>query len=279
MEQRRVLCLGLGGFHRMAYTEWGDPANPRVLLCVHGLTRNGRDFDALARALSARYRVVCPDLVGRGESDRLADPAQYAYPQYCADMNALIARLGVERVDWLGTSMGGIIGMMMAARPNSPVARLILNDIGPRVAKAGLARLATYVGKDPRFAYRTEAEAYFRRVMATFGPLTDAQWAHFVDHGVEPAEGGGYRLRYDPAIGEAFKAVPAFDIELWPFWDLIGCPVLAIRGAESDLFLEATAREMAVRGPRAQVATLQGVGHAPALMADEQIALIQEWLA
>ncbi len=279
MEQRRVLCLGLGGFHRMAYTEWGDPANPRVLVCVHGLTRNGRDFDALARALSERYRVVCPDVVGRGESDRLADPSHYAYPQYCADMNALIARLGAERVDWLGTSMGGIIGMMMAARPQSPVARLILNDIGPRVAKAGLARLATYVGKDPRFAYRTEAEAYFRRVMATFGPLTDAQWAHIVDHGVEAAEGGGYRLRYDPAIGEAFKAVPAFDIELWPFWDPIQCPVLAIRGAESDLFLEGTAREMAARGPRAHVATLSGVGHAPALMADEQIALIREWLA
>jgi pimeloyl-ACP methyl ester carboxylesterase len=262
----------------MAYTEWGDPANPRVLLCVHGLTRNGRDFDSLARALSDRYRVVCPDVVGRGESDRLADAAHYAYPQYCADMNALIARLGVDRVDWLGTSMGGIIGMMMAASPNSPVGRLILNDIGPRIAKAGLARLATYVGKDPRFAYRAEAEAYFRRVMASFGPLSDAEWSHIVDHGVEPAEGGGYKLRYDPAIGEAFKAAPAFDIELWPFWDPIRCPVFAIRGAESDLFLEDTARAMEGRGPRARVVTLPGVGHAPALMAADQIQLVRDWL-
>lgn len=278
MEQRHVLSLGLGGFHRVAYTQWGDPKNPRVLLCVHGLTRNGRDFDALARVLSATYRVVCPDIVGRGDSDRLTDKSQYGYPQYCADMAALIARLDAFELDWLGTSMGGLIGMMIAARPNNPIRRLILNDIGASVARAGLERLAGYVGCDPRFAYRTEAEAYFRRVMATFGPLDDGHWAHVVDHGIEPAERGGYRLRYDPAIGNPFKG-PLFDIELWPFWDPIACPVLAIRGAESDLFLEGTARRMAETGPKAEIVSLPGIGHAPALMADDQIALVREWLA
>ncbi|MFO0995179.1 MAG: alpha/beta hydrolase [Alphaproteobacteria bacterium] len=272
------MALSAGGFHRIAYTEWGERDNPRVLVCVHGLTRNGRDFDAIAAALSRRYRVICPDVVGRGASDRLADKTQYGYPQYCADMAALIARLGASEVDWLGTSMGGLIGMLLAARAGAPIRRLVLNDVGPFIPRAALQRLGTYVGKDPRFADEGEAEIYFRRVMAPFGALTDAQWRHVVAHGVEPDGGGRWRLRYDPAIGDPFRGGIFQDVNLWSVWDAIRCPTLVIRGAESDLLLARTAEEMMRRGPRAALREIPGTGHAPALMDETQIKTVAEWL-
>lgn len=278
VESRSLMALGMGGFHRIAYTEWGERDNPRVLVCVHGLTRNGRDFDVIAAAAARRYRVVCPDVVGRGSSDRLADKAQYGYPQYCADMAALIARLGAAEVDWLGTSMGGLIGMLLASRAQSPIRRLVLNDVGPFIPRAALARLGAYVGKDPRFADQGEAEAYFRKVMAPFGTLTDAQWRHVAAHGVEPDGEGRLRLRYDPAIGEPFRAGVFQDVDLWPVWDAIRCPTFVIRGAESDLLLPRTAEEMMRRGPRAAVAEIPGTGHAPALMDAMQIATVMDWL-
>ena len=278
MESRSLAALGTGGFHRIAYAEWGAPDNPRVLVCVHGLTRNSRDFDEIARALSRHYRVVCPDVVGRGSSDRLADKTQYSYPQYCADMAALIARLGVAEVDWLGTSMGGLIGMLLAARANTPIRRLVLNDVGPFIPMAALARLGTYVGKDPRFADMREAEVYFRHVMAPFGALTDAQWRYVAAHGIEPDGEGRWRLRYDPAIGEPFRAGVFQDVDLWAIWDAIRCPTFVIRGAESDLLLAATAEEMMRRGPRATVREIPGAGHAPALMNEAEIAMVGTWL-
>jgi len=274
MRDRSLLALGAAGFHRIHYTEWG--AGP-VVLCVHGLTRNGRDFDRLAASLSGR-RVVCPDVVGRGRSDWI-DPAGYGYPQYLADMTALVARLGVDELDWVGTSMGGLIGMMLAAQPNSPVRRLVLNDIGPFVPKAGLERLAGYVGADPSFADLGEVEAYLRRVHAPFGPLADADWRHLAEHGHRRCSDGRLRLHYDPAIGKPFRDGTLADVDLWQLWDRIACPVLVLRGARSDLLLPATAAEMARRGPLARVVELPGIGHAPVLMSADQIAIVADWLA
>lgn len=276
--KRHVLGLSAGGFHRIAYLEWGDPAAGRVVVCVHGLTRNARDFDPLAAALAeAGRRVVCPDVVGRGESDRLADPAGYGYPQYLADMTALVARLDADRVDWVGTSMGGLIGMMLAAQPKHPIGRLAINDVGPFVPKASLERIGDYVGKDPLFPDLAAAEAYFRRVHAPFGALTDAQWRHLTEHGTRRAE-GGWRLAYDPGIAAPFKGEEFEDIDLWPAWDTVSAPVLVLRGAESDLLLAETAAEMATRGPEAEVVEIPGCGHAPALMDQAQIALVRDWL-
>src|SRR5574338_839749 len=187
---RRVQCLAPHGLHHMAYTEWGDPANPAVLVCVHGLTRNGRDFDFLARALADRYRVVCPDVAGRGRSDWLPVKEDYVLPTYAADMVTLIARLDAEQVHWVGTSMGGLIGMVLASLPGNPITRLVLNDVGPVLTKLSLARIGEYVGRDPLFPDLPAAEALIRMVSAPFGALTDAQWPHLTEHAVKPAEGG-----------------------------------------------------------------------------------------
>jgi pimeloyl-ACP methyl ester carboxylesterase len=273
----------------MAYREWGAPDAARVVICVHGLTRNGRDFDALAAALAgAGCRVVCPDVVGRGDSGWLADPAGYGFPRYLADMTVLLARLDVEAVDWVGTSMGGLIGMMLAAQPGSPLRRLVLNDVGPFLPKAALEGIAGYVGHDPRFADLTAAEAYVRDVHAGFGALADHEWRHLAETSVVAAEGeeaegeegaaGALRLRYDPGIGAGFRDRPIEDVDLWPIWDKVACPSLVLRGAVSGLLLPETAAEMTRRGPRAELAEIAGCGHAPALMDTAQIALLRNWL-
>lgn len=277
--QHRVPALGPHGFYRLAYVEWGDPRNPRVLVCVHGLTRNARDFDYLARALAGDYRVVCADMPGRGESDWWDYKTDYSNPNYVPACAALIARLGVEQVDWLGTSMGGIIGMLMASTPNSPIARLIVNDVGPVVPKAALERIATYTGADPRFASIDEAEQLFRQIAAPFGIKKDEDWRFLAKISTRPAEGGKLRLHYDPGIAIPFKAAPITDWTFWPVWDAIKAPTLVLRGAESDLLLADTATEMTKRGPKADLAVIQGCGHAPALMEPDQVAVISGWLA
>lgn len=263
---------------RLAYFQWGAPSNPRTLICVHGLTRNARDFDHLATALEGDYRVVCPDVAGRGDSDWLADKDAYGLELYCRDLLALIGHLEVEAVDWLGTSMGGMIGMALAARADSPVRRLVLNDVGPFIPKAALERIGGYVGGDPAFADFAEAEARIRRVLAPFGPLTDDQWRHLTAHGIEQRN-GALRLRYDPAIARPFERGPLADADLWALWDAVACPVLVLRGAETDLLLAQTVEEMKTRGPGADAVEIPGVGHAPALMASCQIATIRDWLA
>jgi len=277
MTAHRYLGLGPAGFHRIAYVEWGRPDNPRVCVCLHGLTRNGRDFDELAQALKPEWRVLCPDVVGRGDSDRLADPAGYGYPQYLDDANALIARAAVARVDIVGTSMGGLIGMMLAAQPNSPVRRLVMNDVGPFLPKAALERIASYVGKDPAFASFAEAEAAYRRTATTFGLRSDDEWRRFVERSVRPVEGGGFVLAYDPGIAQGFNQAIK-DVDLWKIWDKLRCPVLVLRGAESDLLTKETAEQMKTRGPGATVVEFQGCGHAPALMAAEQVGVVRDWL-
>lgn len=279
--ERSVQCMGQHGLHRMAYTEWGDPHNPRVVVCVHGLTRNGRDFDELARALADDYRVVCPDVVGRGRSDWLGDKADYGFPTYVNDMVTLIARLDVDAVHWVGTSMGGIIGMLLASQPNTPITRLVLNDVGPVITATSLRRIAQYVGNAPRFASLAAAESYIREVSAPFGPLTDAQWQHLTSFSVRPVTDGqdGFEMVYDPGLGEIFRAAPILnDIDLWPVYEGVRCPTLALRGAESDLLEPATLAAMAVRGPRAQTVEFAGVGHAPMLMDALQIGVVRDFL-
>ena len=279
MAESFVQCAHPGGLHRMHYTEWGDLDNPDVVLCVHGLTRNGRDFDFLAAALCDQFRVVCPDVVGRGRSEWLASPGHYNIPQYVNDMVTLIARLGVEKVRWVGTSMGGLMGMALAALPQTPITRLVMNDVGPVIEAAAISRIGDYVGRAPRFATLEDAEHFTRNFCAPFGPLTDAQWRHITLHALRECD-GGLEMRYDPAIGDAFRTdAPRGDVDLWPMYDAIACPTLVLRGMASDLLSPATTAQMATRGPRAQVAEIPGVGHAPMLMDLDQIGLVSAFLA
>ncbi len=280
---RSMPILTPGGFIRLAWAEWGPDEPTRTVVCVHGLTRNGRDFDVLAEALAGEgWRVACPDVPGRGKSDKLR-PQDYGYPVYMAAMAALIGRLGVDSVDWVGTSMGGLIGMMVAAQPRSPIRRMVINDVGPFLPKAAIERIAGYVAEERRFPDVAAVEAYYRQVHAPFGKLTDAQWRHLAEHGAVPAEGGGVRLHYDIELGRAFKGVPLEDVVLWNVWDAIACPMLAIRGESSDLLLKETAAEMTRRGAAGskglvRVEEIAGCGHAPALMDKDQIGLISRFL-
>jgi pimeloyl-ACP methyl ester carboxylesterase len=278
MVPRTLASLGPHGFHRVAYGEWPGPKGGRAVLCVHGLTRNGRDFDVLAEALSASCRVICPDIPGRGQSEWLAHPADYGYPVYLADMAALLARLDVDAVDWVGTSMGGIIGMLMAAQPGAPIRRLVINDIGPLIAKEGVERIASYVGQDPSFADTAALEAELRKIAAPFGPLSDAQWRHLATVSARRKADGTVGFAYDPHIADAFRAAPAADVDLWAQWEAISCPTLVLRGAQSDLLRPTDAAAMTRRGPKARLVEFPGIGHAPALMAADQIAVIRDFL-
>ncbi len=279
MRERSVLCAHPGGLHRMAYTEWGDPRNSKVAICVHGLTRNSRDFDFLAEALAQDYRVICPDVVGRGRSEWLPDKSLYGFPQYVADMVTLLARIDCESVHWVGTSMGGLIGMFLASIDKSPISRLVLNDVGPLIVGESLQRIAEYVGNAPRFPSYAAAEAYVRLVSAPFGQLTDAQWRHLTEYCVRQADDGKWEMVYDPGIAEPFRAAFVFaDVDLWPVYDAIRCPTLVIRGAESDLLTRETWQDMARRGPRATLAEIAEVGHAPVLFDAEQIAVVHKFL-
>lgn len=277
---RDVQCATPAGLHRMAYREFGDPANDRVLVCVHGLTRVSNDFDALAAALSDTYRVVCPDVVGRGRSDWLRDPTLYQIPTYVSDMVTLLARLDAKTVHWVGTSMGALIGMLLASFPDSPIARLVLNDAGPVIEGAALVRIGQYVGETPRFATIEDAEAYIRAITAPFGAHTDAEW-RFLTEVVMKRDGDAFVRHHDPALAIPFKAIdPAkpVDTQLWAYYDAIRCPTLVVRGAQSDLLTAETHAAMATRGPQAELATIPDVGHAPTLMHDDQVAIIREFL-
>ncbi len=272
------LSIGQSGFHRVAFTDWGQQKTRKATVCVHGLTRTGRDFDVLASALSEHGRVVCPDVPGRGASDWLANPKDYNYPTYMNDMSALMAHIGAERVNWVGTSMGGLIGMMLAAMPSTPIRKLVINDIGPLVSKDALVRIGRYVGAAPSFQDLDMVEAYLRDVHAPFGDLSNDEWKHLATTSSIPNGEGGMQLHYDPTIADVFTAGPIEDIDLWSVWDQISCPVLVLRGENSDLLSADTAAEMSTRGPRAQVETIKGCGHAPALMDDDQVATVMTWL-
>ncbi len=278
MKARNLPVLGPHGFVDLAYWDWEGPPGAPVVLCVHGLTRNGRDFDALAEALSARFRVVCPDLPGRGKSGWLDDAAGYGFPFYLAVCAALFARLDTAAIDWVGTSLGGLVGMFFAGLPNHPVRRLVLNDVGPFLPKEGLERIAAAIGADPAFSSRDELEAYLRRTYSGFGPLSDAQWRHLAAHAGRTRSDGRLGLAFDPGLAAPFASGLIADIDFWPYYDRLQCPTLVLRGAESDILRARDAAAMAVRGPRAQIVEFAGVGHAPALMAEEQIAAIRDFL-
>ena len=283
-----VQCLDTRGLHRMAYWEWGDPLNPRVLVCVHGLTRQGRDFDTLARSLCDTYRVVCPDVVGRGRSDRLTDPHGYQIPAYMADMVTLLARLNASRLDWLGTSMGGLIGMLLAARKGTPIGRLVLNDVGPKIEYEAVLRIGTYLGQPLRWTSVDEAADYLRSISSGFGPHSREQWLALTlpmlvrEAGVDGAA-ATYRNHYDVDIALPFRSITpetaaAGEAVLWHAYDAIACPTLLLRGADSDLLTADTARAMTQRGPLARLHEFAGVGHAPTLVAPGQIDVVREFL-
>ena len=277
-----VQCLDSRGLHRMAYWEWGDPANRRVLVCVHGLSRQGRDFDTLAADLATSYRVVCPDVVGRGRSDWLAYPMGYAIPAYVADMVTLLARLDAETVDWVGTSMGGLIGLGVAALAHSPLRRLVLNDVGPVIEPTSLQRIGTYLGAPVRFSSLEEAADAMWAISQGFGPHSREQWLALTRPMLRP-DGDGFKPHYDPAIAVPFKAITPEMAEagqalLWQAYDSLKLPTLLLRGAESDLLSAATAQAMTQRGPRARLHEFAGVGHAPTLVQPGQRQVVREFL-
>jgi pimeloyl-ACP methyl ester carboxylesterase len=316
MTQQHFLSLGPDGFHRLAYTDWGEPNNPHVVICVHGLSRNGRDFDRLAAQFAADCRVVCPDVVGRGQSDWLQDRFAYCFPTYLSDAAALVARVTVTppqgqgqglladlrdrlrgrprdpaapaTLDWIGTSMGGLIGMLLAAKPGSPIRRLVLNDVGPFVPWAGLVRLKGHVGHEGSFADLGEVEGYFRQVCAEFGQLDDDYWRQMAEHSSTRRDDGRYVLRHDPAISRGLPVHmdpelpigPEFlrGIDLWNVWDAVRCPVLVLRGADSQVLPREVVDEMKRRKPDLQVAEFAGVGHVPALATNDQIDVVRSFL-
>ena len=279
----------------MAYWQWGNPTAAHVVVCVHGLSRQGRDFDVLAQALVARaggaLRVVCPDVAGRGQSEWLKDPMGYQVPHYAADMLALIAQLHaqapVKTLDWVGTSMGGLIGLAVCGQPGLPlpvpVRRLVLNDVGPVIEWQALVRIGTYLGQTGRFASVQQAADAMWTISSSFGPHTPAQWLALSEPMVRPHPEGGVTLHYDPAIAMPFRTVTAEsaaqgEAALWQLYDAVTAQTLLLRGADSDLLSPATAQAMTQRGPRARLVEFAGVGHAPTLMATDQVTVVQGFL-
>jgi pimeloyl-ACP methyl ester carboxylesterase len=278
-----VQCLDATGLHRMAYWEWGARDNPRVLVCVHGLSRQGRDFDTLAQAMLPDWRVVCPDVVGRGQSDWLRDPNGYTLATYVADMVTLLARLDATQVDWVGTSMGGLIGMLLAALPGAPVRRLVLNDVGPIVQFQALQRIGQYLGFPVRWKSEQEAADALWTIASSFGPHTPEQWLALTRPQLRDDGQGGFKPHYDPDIAVPFRAVTAEsaqagEAQLWKAYDALRSQTLLVRGAESDLLSRDTAIEMTQRGPRARLVEFEGVGHAPTLVQPDQVAAVRDFL-
>ena len=278
-----VQCTNGDGSHRMAYHAWGDPSNPKVLLCVHGLTRRGSDFNTLAQAMSKDYYVVCPDVVGRGDSDRLQNPMMYAVPQYVADMASLVKHLGVAHLDWLGTSMGGLIGMVYASMPNSPIRRMLINDVGPRIEPEAIKRLGSYVGQTFSFANRADALERLNAICASFGEHTPQEWEIY-NGPMLIQKNGLWEMHYDPDISVPFASVnpimaKAGEMAMWHAFKQIHIPMLIVRGGNSDLLSAKTVAEMCKVNPYARSIEIPNVGHAPAFVKAEQIALAKEFFS
>ncbi len=278
-----VQCIDGDSTHRMAYHAWGNPRNPKVLLCVHGLTRRGSDFKTLAEAMCEDYYVVCPDMVGRGDSDRLSNPMQYAVPQYVADIAQLVKTLGVSQVDWLGTSMGGLIGMVYAAMPNSPIRKMLINDVGPKIEAQAIARLGSYVGQPFSFANRADALNRLNTICASFGEHTPDEWETY--NGPMLIERNGlWIMHYDPDIAVPFASVnplmaKAGEMAMWHAFKQIHIPMLIVRGAQSDLLSADTVAQMCKVNSYTRSIEIPNVGHAPAFVKKEQIALAQEFFS
>lgn len=265
------------GFHRIYYREWGDPNSEHTIICVHGVTRLSRDFDALAKELSKKYRVICPDVVGRGYSDWFGDKQSYNFLQYCADMNALIANLNVDKVHWIGTSMGGLIGLILAALPHTPIQSLILNDVGPDLKRTELQRLGQYIGKAPTFPTKEDLFKYYKETYQAFGSLPEGHWKKMALYS-SFKEDYGYRMHYDPKIGDAFRASYSFyNFDLWKYWDEIECPSLLLRGELSTFFTQETVDKMLEREGDVRFKEIKNVGHAPMLNKKREINFISSF--
>ncbi len=297
-----INCMSPAGIHRMAYREWGDPDNGQILLCVHGLSRNGQDFNEVARAMSREYRVVCPDIAGRGASDFLVNPASYVVPQYVSDIMTLLGRLQPKTLDWLGTSMGGLIALAFAAvvgakqkaiatggNTNLPATtglslrKLILNDVGPAIEPASIARIAGYVGVPLQFDSFDDAVMHMKTNAASFGPMSDEQWVDFTRAVIVQKE-QGWGQHYDLAIAQAFAGLQdenmlkAGEAMLWRAFEALTCPILLIRGERSDLLSSATAQQMQARNRHVQMIEIQGAGHAPSLLPESQVQAVRQFL-
>jgi pimeloyl-ACP methyl ester carboxylesterase len=267
----------------MAYKEWGDPSNPKVLLCVHGVTRVSDDFDNLAQELCNEYRVICPDVVGRGRSGRLRDPRHYVVPQYVSDMVTLLARANAETVHWFGTSMGGLIGLGLASLPDTPIRKLVLNDIGPALNFSAIVRIASYIGQEVRFDTFEQAANYIREISLPFGPHSDQEWRKLAGDVLRQDPDGKWIRHYDLNLSAPFKAATADETQhaemmLWAAYDAIACPTLLTRGAQSDLLTTEVAKSMTERGPKARLVEFAGVGHAPTFVHADQIKVVKEFL-
>lgn len=263
--------------HRVRVYAWGK-AEQTPLLCVHGLTRNGRDFDYIAERLAGDFYVLCPDMAGRGDSDIL--PAEYYnYETYIAEIECLLARKNLTRIHWLGTSMGGILAMLMANRRPGLIASLILNDVGTLIPVAGLSRILSYAGVQMEFATRQQAEQHLRSIWIPFGILREEHWQHLFQYGIQQEKDGRCHLRYDPAITASLAAGTLNDIDLSALWEAVkSIPTLLIRGENSDILTEQTAHAMAESHPQLTRYNIANTGHAPMLMAEEQIQTIADWL-
>jgi pimeloyl-ACP methyl ester carboxylesterase len=282
-----VTCASPAGLHQMFYKEWGDRDNPQMLVCVHGVTRVGDDFDHLARALAGDYRVICPDIVGRGRSQWLKNPQFYRIPQYVSDMVTLLARItdgsDQQTVDWFGTSMGGLIGLGLASLPGNPIRKLVLNDIGPVLEPSALLRIGDYIGQDMRFNTFDEGAQFIRDVSQSFGQHTEQEWHKLATDVLRQDRDGKWVRHYDMGLALPFRsATPesarADEALLWAAYDAVTCPTLLVRGAESDLLTRATAQLMTERGPRATLVEIADVGHAPTFIHDDQIAIARKFL-
>lgn len=278
-----VTCTSPDGTHRMAYHAWGNPSNPKVLVCVHGLTRRGSDFKTLAQAMSNDYYVVCPDVVGRGDSDRLKNPMLYAVPQYVADMASLIKQLGVSQIDWFGTSMGGLIGMVYASMPKNPIRRMLINDVGPRIEPEAIKRLGSYVGQPFSFTNRADALQRLNEICASFGSHTPEEWEIY-NGPMLVQKDGFWVMHYDPDISVPFASVnpimaKAGEMAMWHAFKQIHIPMLIVRGSESDLLSAQTVAEMCKVNPYIRSIEIPGVGHAPAFVKSEQVALAKEFFS
>jgi len=278
MITKYIKSISSTGLHKIAYSEWGDSNNPNVLICSHGLTRNKHDFDTLANSLAADYRVLCYDFPGRGESDWLSNKMDYDYQQYTVDALMLIAVSGVAQVDWLGTSMGGIQGIILAALKGSPIRKLILNDVGPFIPKEALALIADYVGQQGQFDSLQGLEKYLRLTHAGMGNLSDEQWQQLALNGHRTLDNGKLTLSYDPEISKAFIANASEGINLWSIWQAIQQKTLLIHGAKSALLDKTTVDKMTTTGPCADLITVSNAGHAPALMNEQDISAVKQWL-
>lgn len=276
LREDTVLSINKKGFHNIYYRDWGKQTHKDTLFCLHGLTRNSHDFDHIAGLLSAKTRVICPDTAGRGKSDWLPSFHDYIIPQYNLDVALIAATIKCEKFDLLGTSLGGMMGMVLAAMQNTPVRRLIINDIAPEVSHEASVRLGRYLHQDPLFTSIDEAEVFFRETLAPFSPMQDADWRELTETSVLEIE-GGYRLAYDPAISNSYNRYRSF-FDLWKYWSRITCPVLILRGTESDFLTEGLLGKMMDILPHAELVEFEGVGHTPTLRSPEQIDPILAWL-